>query len=435
MQKVRATADEIQNQIASLMAEADQLKAKADDGGLTPEDQARLEEIVAQIEQLQEELKAAQTEQRFQAVKERHAAPTRPAPKFDNKVYATPKASVGEALSLFLRSKSPDADLSPEAVYKARSLGINLGNPGAKLPVNYRGLNFKTRTIMSKGGTGSGAELVWQSYSDKVVEYMTYSSPLVGLLGSETTGDGNLRTYFKLDDSNMKSTYTSASSGTETNPTIPETNISTGNKVIGCFDITSGYQKVSFNELRDSYINLEDKIAKANANSHARKIEEEVLKAAGNGTTGVEGIEAAATAVTPHVGPWTLSALEDLYFSVPAQYRADCIFVANGDTYGDIYKVLKNDVGDSLFAKTVDQNIEYDVLLGKKFIQSDFVSDDTVLFFNPSYYMLRVVEGQLFQQFTERFWPNVAWAGVMTFGGAWLGPDAAAKSIVRTSGS
>ena len=427
--KVRATAEEIQNQIATLMAEADQLKAKADsEEGLTPDEQARLEEVVGQIEQLQADLAAAQTEQRMAAAKERMAAPTRPAPTFSPKVYATPKATVGEALSLFLRSKSPEADNSAANAYKCASLGINLGNNAVKLPVNYRGLNFKQRTILSKGGTGTGAELVWQSYSDKVVEYLTYSSPLLGLLGSETTGDGNLRTYFKIDDTAMESTYTSASSETETNPTIPETNLATSNVVIGCFDITSGYQKVSFNELRDSYINLEDKIARANANSHARKIEREVLSATGNGTTGVKGIEASATALTA-VAAWDAAALEGLYFSVLAQYRKDCVFVANGDTYAGIYSVLKNDVGDSLFGKNIQDEVEYDVLLGKKFIQSDYVTADTVLFFNPNYYMLRMVEGQLFQQFTEKFFPNVAWAGIMTFGGAWLGPTTAAKKL------
>lgn len=429
MHKNRATPEEIQQQIAALTAEADQLQAKADGpDGLTPEEQARLEEIVAQIEQLQADLQAASTEQRFKAVKERMQQPTRPAPKFDHKVYATPKASVGEALSLFLRSRSPDADLSPEAVYKARSLGVNLGRDGVKLPINYRGLNLKNRTIMSKGGVGSGAEFVWQSYSDKVVEYLTYSSPLLGLLGSETTGDGNNRTYFKIDDTAMESAYTTASAGTETNPTIPETNLVTANKVIGCFDITSGYQKVSFNELRDSYVNLEDKIARANSNSHARKMEREVLSASGNGSTGVQGIESVATPLTS-VDAWDAEALEALYFSVPAQYRADCIFVANGDTYASLYSALKTTTGESLFGKLMQDSIEYDVLLGKKFVQSDYVTDDKVLFFNPSYYMLRLVEGQIFQQFTERFFPNVAWAGIMTFGGAWLGPSEACKSL------
>lgn len=430
MSKVRATAEEIQNQIAALTAEADQLQAKEE---LTAEEQARLEEIVAQLEQLQADLAAAQTEQRYAAVKERMQQPTTPAPKFSSKVYAEPKASIGEALALYLRSAYGD-ELTASDHYKARSVGVNLSSRAVRMPVNYRGLSFKDRTILSKGGTGTGAELVWQSYSDKVVEYLTYSSPLLGMLGSETTGDGNNRTYFKIDDTAMISTYTSASGGTETNPTIPETNLATGNVVISCFDITSGYQKISFNSLRDSYINLEDKIARANAHSHARLMERDVLTGTGNGTNGVQGIESVATSIG-NVNSWSVDDLEALYFSVPPQYRSECVFVSNPDTYGALYTALKNDVGDSLFGKLVQDNIEYDVLMGKKFVQSEYVSDDKVLFFNPNFYMLRLVEGQIFQQFVEKFFPNVAWAGIMTFGGAWLGPTSAAKSVSLVSPS
>lgn len=436
----RATEDELKTQIATLIAEADQLKAKADsEEGLTPEETTKLEDLVSQIEKLQADLAAAQTAQRFNALKQRANAPVRSAPVFD-RVAATVKSepSFGEAFSLWMRAKTPEGDNSPEAFYKARSAGFDLNSSSARLPVNYRGLNFKqrakNRTIMSKGGVGSGLELVWQSYSDKVVEYLTYESPLLGLLGSETTADGNLRTYFKYDNTAMKSTYTSASGGTEVAPTIPEKNLVTSNQVIGCFDITSGVQKVSFNSLRDSYISLEDKIAKANADSHARMIEQEIVTAAGNGTTGVSGLMNSDTAIADE-GVWSREALERLYFSVPAQYRANCVFLSNGDSFGNIFSALRNDVGDSLFGKLVQEDVEFDVLMGKKFVQSDYMPDNTVLFFNPEYYMLRLVEGQLFQQFSELYWPNVGWAGVMTFGGAYIGPSAAIKSLHVSSGS
>lgn len=431
MSKTRATAEEIQTQIAAAMAEADQLKAKADAEGLTPEETAKLEELVAQIEQLQTELAAANTEQRYAAAKARMAEPTRSAPKIPAiHVRDSKRPSFAEGFSLWASARTAGADMSPDAYYKARSAGFDLNNTSIKVPCNYRGLNFKQRTIMSKGGAGSGLEYVYQTYSDKVVEYLTYSSPLLGLVGSETTGDGNNRTYFVVDDTSMISTFTSASGGTETAPTIPDTNLTTANVVIGCFDITSGYQKISFNELRDAYaaVGLEDKIAKANANSHARLIEKQVVQATGNGSTGVKGLQASSTELTD-TSAWDQEALEGLYFSVPAQYRSNAVFLTHPDTYGDLFSALKDGNDRTLFDKSVDQGIEYDVLLGKKIIQSEWVAADRVLFFNPEFYMLRMVEGQIFQQFTEKFFPNVAWAGIMSFGGSWLGPASACKSL------
>lgn len=431
----RATPDELQKQIADLTAQADALQPKANGpDGLTADDQKQLEDIVSQIEDSQKQLDAANTQQRFLAAKERMSAPTRPAPKFDQKVYATPKISFGEAFSLWCRAGTRDADNSPEAVYKARQAGISLDAKGMKIPANWNKLAFKNRTIMSKGGTGSGAELVYQTYSDKVTEYLTLSSPLLGLLSSETTSDGNNRTYFRLDDTAMEATYTTDSGGTETNPTIPDTNLATGNVTISCFDLTSGYQKISFNELRDSAISLEDKIAKASANSFARRMEKDVLTATGNGQTAVQGLVEVVTALT-NVATWTVAGLEKLYFQFPGQYRANAIFVINPDTHGDLYTALKNDVGDSYFGKTVDQGVEWDTLFGKKVVVSRFMPDNTIYMFDPSMYQVRLVEGQTFQRFDEKFFPNIAWAGVMSWGGAWIGDPAACLSLSADTGS
>ena len=432
--KVRATAEELTQQIADLMAEADELKLKADtEEGLTEEEQLRLEEIVTQVEELQAQLDALNTEERMARAKARMIEPTRQAPLFARpKNNNGPRTSVGEGLALFLRSNSHIADNSPANFSRCAELGIHLGSNNAQLPVNYRGMQFKKRAILSKGGVGTGKELIFQTYSDKLVEYMTYSSPILGLVGSETTADGNSRTYFIIDPTAMESTDTLASGGTETAPTIPQTNFVTANVVIGTKDITSGKQLVSFNELRDSYVSLEDKIAQANATAHSRKIERDIVSGTGNGLTNVGGIQQACTAITS-AADWTVADLERLYFSVPAQYRSQCVWMCNGDTYAAIYSVLKNLNGDSMFGKYIQEDVEFDLLMGKKFLQSDFVADETVLFFNPEMYMLRLVEGQIFQQFVETTFPNVGWAGVISIGGYYIGDPKGAKKLTLTA--
>lgn len=421
------TPDELKNQIADLTAQADALNNKQDK---TPEDVTKLEELVTQIEELQKQLDAANAQQRFIAAKERMNAPTRPAPVIERKHYATAKApQAGEALALFLGN-----DKTPDGYYKARSAGIDLGSNRFSVPMNFNRLNYKNRTIMSKGGVGSGAELVWQSYSDKVSEYLALSSPILSLVASETTSDGNNRTYFRIDDTSMEATYTSASGGTETVPTIPDTNLSTDNVVIACFDLTSGYQKISFNELRDSAVNLEEKIARANANSFARKMERELFTASGDGSSGVQGISQVATDYG-NQSDWEKEYVEAFYFNFPAQYRANAIFACNPDTYKDLYANLKDSTGRTLFDKDASQGLEYDVLFGKKIIVSSYIADNTLYMFDPEKYMLRLVNNQIFQRFDEKFFPNVAWAAILSFGGAWIGDADACWKMTVTTGS
>lgn len=430
--KTRASAEEIQNQIAQAMAQADALNQKAQGpDGLTPEEQKQLADLVAQIEQLQSDLASAQTSQRLAAAKDRMAEPTRPAVRIPATYKTEKKASTAEGLQLWLRSQFADNGITTDDHYKARTAGFTLGSTSARLPVNYDRLNFKTRTttnILTKGGSHKVDDYIPQTYSDKVVEYLTYASPFLGVLSSETTSDGNLRTYFKIDDTALKSAYITASSGTEADPTIPDVNLTSGSVDIGCFDITSGFQKVSFQALRDSAVSLEDKVAKANANSHARKLEDEIINAAGNGATGVQGLFAVDNALDP-VSAFDADALEDMYFAVPQQYRGPCVWLCNSEVMKDLRKNLKDGVERSLFDKNVVDSVEWDTLMGKRFYVSDYVPADTILFFNPEFYQLRLVEGQIFEVLNERFAPHKAWYGIMSFGGAWLGPTGATGAV------
>lgn len=433
MSKVRATTEEIQAQIDQLMQQAAELQKKADDGSISGEEQTQLDELLNQIDALQQDLAAAQSSERFAKIKDRNAAPTRPAPK----VAAEPKRHLerdtfSEGLRYWMLSNTADADLTSEAHYRTREAGFQIGSKAARVPCNYRNLAFKNRTVLTKGGSGSGAEYIYKTYSDKVVEYLTYFSPVVGVVSSETTSDGNLRTYFKVDDTGLQSTYLTAGGGSETTPTIPDTNITTASVDIGCFDITSGYQKVSFQELRDAHsaVNLTDKIAKANSNSHARKIEDDLINGSGNGSTGVQGLMAVDNALTPvSVSSFSQDDLEDLYYSIPQQYRGPAIWLVNDGTAKLLRQKLKDQNDRSLFDKNVIDGVEWDTFLGKRFYVSEYMDDDTILFFNPEFYQLRMVEGQVFQQFTEKFFPHTAWAGIMSFGGAWLGPTGATGAI------
>lgn len=435
MTKVRATLEEVQAQIAEVQSQLEALQEKANsDEGLSPDEQAKFEELVAQLEDLKNQESQAGAEARYAAIKHRDNLPKTPAPKVwasaKREEYVNPRHAMGLWLRHHIDKARPLTAEEQNLVSKAN---FSLMSDTIQLPVSYNTLNFKNRTVLSKGGVGSGAEWVYTTQSDKVTEYLTYSSPILGMLGSETTDDGNQRDYYRVDDTAMEATYFDS----ETAPTIGETNVVSSKVTIGTKDIHTGFQKVSFQELRDSAVNIEEKITKADGNSKARKIENEIINGSGNGSTGVQGL----LAVDNSVGSASESAfdqddLESIYFSIPPQYRANAMWLYSDDTSRILRRQLKDDVKRSLFDKNIVDNVEWDTLLGKRAVVSQYMPDGMILFFVPEHYMLRLVSGQTFQVFTERFAPHKGWMGYMSFGGAFLGPTGASgtcQSFTLTS--
>lgn len=422
------TSLELQQQRGAISAKMRELvdKAEKENRDMSQDEEGEWESLRTQFDNLLKEIKKTERKETVELaeaeLKQSAGRKVRP-----GTIATYDTVNEAEALQLWLRSHSQQPDLSQDAHYKAGLAGFHLGQRNITVPCNYDNLHYSKR-IVSKINSGNGAELVYKTYSQRVTEYLTYFSPVLSVLASETTSDGNLRTYFTIDDTALESAYLTASGGTEESPTIPDNDIATASLDIGCFDITSGYQKVSFQALRDSAVSLQDKVARASAHAHARKLEREVITATGNGTTGVQGLMAADTALTP-VAAFDQDALESLYSSVPTQYRADAVWLAHNDTYDALRIALRDDVNRSLFDKNISEGVEYDTLMGKKFFQSSFMPADTILFFNPSFYMLRLVADQRFQVLVEKFAPHTAWLGIMSFGGAWLGPTSAIKSL------
>lgn len=428
MNKVRSVED-IEAQIATLMAEADQLKAKADsDEGLTPEEQARLEEVVAQLEALQEEAAQSRSMERLEGVKDRMAAPTRPAPRIPATYRRDdPRADANEGLRLWFASQFSQCRTDYRQLLRMAELGFNPGASSVQIPFRWDNVNHKTkqRTKLSTGGSTTGAELIYKTYSDKITEYMTYESPFIGALASETLDNGSERTYYKIDPTALKSTKTSTGGGSETNPTIPEVNVSTAKVVIKPITFTSGYQKITWEMTQDSGVNLFDRMATWNGQSHARAIEDEVINGVGTGADGaVEGLLHVATAVDP-VSAFDAEAIEGLYYEIPQQYRANAIFLVNDATAKTLRQSLKDGNERSLFDKNIVDGVEWDTFMGKRFYVSEYMDDDQILYFVPDFYQLLFGGGEEFAMFNEKFFPDKAVAGLIRVSGAWLGPTTA----------
>ncbi len=437
------TSLEIATQRATLIAEAEQLQARTRSATapLTADEETKLDSLITQAESLDGDLKNARRDERIAAQRNSLNQPSRPAP-------APPSATVPaqarsrddselESMRLWLNSFTADGDRGPDASYRAQQGGFSIGQNSARIPCDYNGtLNRMKRRALSKGGVGAGKELIPNTYSGKVTEYLSYFSPLLTLVDSETTNDGNDRDYFVIDDTSLVSNYITASAGTELNPTIPDNDLTTASKRIKCQDITSGYHKITQQALRDSAITLTDKVTKAIGNSHARCMERDVIL--GTGVNQPEGLITSSNIFGAAVADLTPDVIEDMYFSIPIQYRSGCIWLMSDSAMARAKKKLKDTVGRTLFDKTLEDGAEVYTLHGRPVYVSNYMpaygaNAKPILFFNPMFYMLRLVQGQTLDVLREKFYPHLAYAGGMAFGGAWLGPATATKYLQLTA--
>lgn len=418
------SSKEIADEQAKYLAEADQLQTKSRTASLTAEEDVHLDKLIADAENLEPERIKSAREERIVASKERMAQPVKPAPRFAPEQYRSDSVSFGDGLSLWLGSKFEGGDKSPEAQYKARMAGFDLNRSSVKIPFRYDAMNFKTRTMLSKGGSLTGADYIYNTYSQRVTEYLTAlgNSPLLGLVSVETTEDGNKRVYWIVDDTALTSSFITDSSGTEISPTNPAKNIATKKVEMQTLDIVSGVHQASAQELRDSGVTIPDKVAKAAFSSHRRKIEHELVNATGNGLTAPMGILDNCQALSA-VARFDESSIENLYFSVSTPYRGEAIFLSNSATYQLVREGLKDDINRSKLQTMAQEGIEWDTLKGKRYVVSEAMPDGTLAFFNPNMFILRFVNGQTLKTFDELYWPAVGWSSMVSFGTAYIGAD------------
>ncbi len=422
------SATEIRTDHARAIGEADQLQARSRTAALTAEEQTRLVQLVDTAETLGSELDRVVVAERLEAQRLRAVAPARQA--IGPTIIVAPvlhNESEEQGMRTWLRSFG--GSTSAEEVYRARTAGFDVGRSSADLKVDWQ-LNARRRAISK--GANPGASLIPVTYSDKVTEYVTYYSPLLGMVDSETTTDGNDRTYFIVDDTAMISAYTIAGGGTELAPNIPDVDPSLTSKVIKTRPITSGYHKITREALRDTAIPITDKLAKAIGNSHARKIERDTLL--GNGVTESEGLITSGTIFGSTVADLSDGLLDDLFFSVSEPYRTGSIFLAHNTTVARLRKRLKDSTGRTLLSDAVEGDRRILRYGGLEIVASDFMpayaaNAKVLTIVNPMFYMLRMVAGQTIDVLVEKFHPHLAYSGMMSFGGGYLGPASTNKYI------
>ena len=176
--------------------------------------------MIAEAERIDGELTRLRRDERIALQRSRLAEPTRPAPVFtpaQRSATAATRDPEPEAMRIWLRSHTEDADRAPDAVRQAAECGFHVGSMSARFrAADLVTINRAKLRTLSTGGVGTGAEVVpAKTYSTKVLEYISHFSAFLALLDSEVTADGVKRTYFTIDDTSLMSSYITASSGTE----------------------------------------------------------------------------------------------------------------------------------------------------------------------------------------------------------------------------
>ncbi|MBP3954916.1 phage major capsid protein [Gemmata sp. G18] len=434
MAKQFRASEEVSALIAQVQGQVDAIKSKWDSAEPTPEDVSKMNELVSQLETLAQEQQLATAEERLQKFRASQEEPSRPAPKFTVPAQAKKVLTPGELFHSALRHGFRDP-IDNETQYRMKRAGYDIGS-NVTFKTDFSLINSKKRKqyrTLSKGAN-PGNDLVFENYSNNVVEIMALQSPLLSVLNIESTDNGNPTTYFTLDDSANESTDITASGGSELSPTIPDKDVSDGKKKCGIFTITSGYQKVTRQELSDSYVKLEGDFQRWSATRHALKLERDIVLGNGNGETGREGLLSCDTTVTPiSGGAWTYAGLKNFIVGFDTRYRADIVLLVSEATYAEMAADLVDENERSYFDINIQNDQEYTTFFGKKIFVSKYMSDGMVLGFDPNYFVVRTKDTQSFDVLKEKFYPLLGYCGLMDFGCMGNFPTGACKSIALTS--
>jgi HK97 family phage major capsid protein len=451
MSEVIRTSVELEKDKANLVAEADQLhsRTKSQDNPLTAEEEARLDELLNQAEALDKDIHHARRAERLVTEKGKLEAPARPAfqaPTATASMYAgewqntKQRKAEHEALNTWCRVVCGE-QVSANEIFKCRSAGLDPAHNKLPLTLDWEGAKqraIKQRTVMASNASGAGAEWVFQNYMDKVVDYLLVESTLLNYINVENVENANDYLVFNRDDTSVLGDYVTASSGTESNPTVPDNNVTSAQNIIKVMFLNSGYLKFTRQELNRSGVPIMETVARATAKALARKIEKDMLLAAAAGTSAIGGILQAGTEqvagdTSLGGGGLTIPIMEDLVYSVPQQYRTGSVIVTSPTGEQKLYQIFKATTGQSLFERLPSDPPNVERLLGCPVIVSNWMdaygtaNNKPFLCFQPDFYKAVAVQNSGLELVREKFHPLIAAYQEAWFGGKWVGPNTAAR--------
>ena len=257
--------------------------------------------------------------------------------------------------------------------------------------------SYDIRNALQVGVDTEGGYLCPDTFENQLVTGLTAKNVVRGLAHVISTSSGQ----HKIPVVANRGT----ASWVEEEGPIPEGDDTFGQQYIGAHKVGT-LIKVSEELLNDSAFDLEAYFVAEFARRIGNKEEEAFLNSDGAGKpTGIlndaeVGVTAAsATAITA-------DELIDLFYSLPAPYRANAVWVMNDSTMRYIRK-LKDTTGQFLWQKALHEG-EHETLLGKPIYHSPFAPEvaagaKPILFGDLSYYWIGDRKGITFRRLNERY--------------------------------
>ena len=257
--------------------------------------------------------------------------------------------------------------------------------------------SYDIRNALQVGVDTEGGYLCPDTFENQLVTGLTAKNVVRGLAHVISTSSGQ----HKIPVVANRGT----ASWVEEEGPIPEGDDTFGQQYIGAHKVGT-LIKVSEELLNDSAFDLEAYFVAEFARRIGNKEEEAFLNGDGAGKpTGIlndaeVGVTAAsATAITA-------DELIDLFYSLPAPYRANAVWVMNDSTMRYIRK-LKDTTGQFLWHKALHEG-EHETLLGKPIYHSPFAPEvaagaKPILFGDLSYYWIGDRKGITFRRLNERY--------------------------------
>lgn len=262
---------------------------------------------------------------------------------------------------------------------------------------NRNGMTYEVRNALQVGVDTEGGYLCPDTFEHQLVTGLSAKNVIRSLSNVITTSSGQ----HKIPVVATKGT----ASWIEEEGAISEDDDVFGQQYIGAHKVGT-LIKVSEELLNDSAFDLEAYFITEFARRIGNKEEDAFLSGDGSGKpTGIlvdaeVGVTAAsATAITA-------DELIDLYYSLPAPYRATAVWVMNDATMRYIRK-LKDTTGQYLWQKALHEG-EHHTLLGRPIYHSEYMPTveggaKPILFGDLSYYWIGDRQGITFRRLNERY--------------------------------
>lgn len=258
-------------------------------------------------------------------------------------------------------------------------------------------VSYEVRNALQVGVDTEGGYLCPDTFENQLVTGLTAKNVVRGLAHVISTSSGQ----HKIPVVANRGT----ASWVEEEGPIPEGDDTFGQQYIGAHKVGT-LIKVSEELLNDSAFNLEAYFVAEFARRIGNKEEEAFLNGDGAGKpTGI--LNDAEVGVTAASGTAiTADELIDLFYSLPAPYRANAVWVMNDSTMRYIRK-LKDTTGQYLWQKALHEG-EHETLLGKPIYHSPFAPEvaagaKPILFGDLSYYWIGDRKGITFRRLNERY--------------------------------